>query len=87
MSWHFSRALVAEFSEDIFLAGKPSVPLNTTVTPQAYSSSDRMMAFCSRSRSGMTCELLTENRGEELLTLFLEVSRAKTLALRGGRWH
>ena len=70
MSWHFSRALVVGYSEGICLDGAQSVPSNMTATPQVYSSSDKMTAFCNRSRSGMTCEPLTENRGEELCRSF-----------------
>jgi hypothetical protein len=39
-----------------------------------------MKAFSRLSRFGMTCEPLTENLGAELLTWFLEASRAKILA-------
>lgn len=78
MSWLFSRALVAECSPGICLDGEPSAPSNTNPTPLLYSSSDKMMEFCRRSRSGMTCEPLTESHGEELLTWFLEGFLAPT---------
>lgn len=72
MSWHFSRALVEEYSEGTCSDGAPSAPSNTNPTPLLYSSSDKMMEFCSRSRSGMTCEPLTESLGEAVLMWFLE---------------
>ena len=52
------------------LDGAPSVPSNMTATPQVYSSSDKMTAFCNRSRFGMTCGPLTASRGEELCRSF-----------------
>ena len=54
MSWLFSRALVAEYSEENCSDGQPSAPLNMTPTPQAYLSPDRMTAFYRLSRFGMT---------------------------------
>lgn len=81
MSWHFSRELVAGYSEGICLDGAQSVPSNMTATPQVYSSSDRMTAFCNRSRSGMMCEPLTASRGEELCRLFLADFPAQTYQL------
>src|SRR4030066_354760 len=70
MSWHFSQELVGEYLGGICSDGAQSVPSNMTATPQVYSSSDKMTAFCNRSRSGMTCEPLTANRGEELCRSF-----------------
>jgi hypothetical protein len=78
MSWHFSQALVEEYSEANSLDGELSAPLNTNPMPQLYSQSDKMTEFLNRSQSGMTCEPLTENRGEELLMWFLEGFPART---------
>ena len=80
MSWLFSQALVEEYLVDICLDGEPSVPLNGNNTQQAYCAPDKMTKFSRLSRFGMTYKPLTENRGEELLTLYLEDFRAKTLA-------
>jgi hypothetical protein len=84
MSWHFSRALVEEYSAENFSAGARSALLSTTSTPQAFCSKDRM-TICSRlSRFGMTFAPLTDDLGAELLTWFLEGFRAKTsVRLRG----
>jgi hypothetical protein len=78
MSWLFSQALVAAYSEENCSGGAPSVQSNGTVTPPAYLLPDRMTDSWSRFPSGMTCEPLTASRGEELLTWFLAASRAKT---------
>ena len=60
------------------LDGEPSVPLSGNRTQQAYCAPDKMTAFSRLSRYGMTYKPLTENRGEELLTLYLEDFHAKT---------
>jgi hypothetical protein len=70
MSWLFSQALVEAFSEANSLDGTPSAPSNTMPTPQAFLSRDKTTDAWSRFPSGMTCEPLTEKRGEELLTWF-----------------
>lgn len=78
MSWHFSRAQVAEFLEDTCKAGERSVLLSGTHMPQAYLSPDRMTEFCRLSRYGMTFAPLPEHLGEELLTWYLAGFPAKT---------
>jgi hypothetical protein len=78
MSWLFSQALVEEYLGDTCLDGKPSVPLSGNNTQQAYCAPDKMTKFSRLSRFGMTYKPLTESRGEELLTLYLEDFHAKT---------
>jgi hypothetical protein len=78
MSWLFSQALVEEFSEDICLDGEQSVQSSGNNTPQAYCAPDKMTGFSRLSRFGMTYKPLTETRGEELLTLYLEAFHAPT---------
>jgi hypothetical protein len=80
MSWLFSQALVAEYLVDICSDGEQSAPLSGNHTQQAYLSQDKMTKFSRLSRFGMTYKPLTENRGEELLTLYLADFHAKTLA-------
>ena len=80
MSWLFSRALVEASSGAISSGCELSAPSSSTTTPQAFSWLAKTTGASRRSRSGMTCEPLTENLGAELLTWFLEASRAKTLA-------
>ena len=82
MSWHFSQVLVAEYLERSSSGGELSAGLRSNPTPQAFLSPDRMKAFSRRSLSGMTFALLTESRGEELLTWFLAGFPAKTLVRR-----
>lgn len=82
MSWLFSRALVAEFSAATSWAGAPSAPLNVMPMPQQFWRNDKMMEPSQLSRFGLTCALLTEDRGAELLTWFLAGFRARTSALQ-----
>ena len=56
----------------VHLDGEPFVPSNGNLTQQAYCASDKMKDFSRLSQFGMTYKLLTENRGEELLKLYLE---------------
>ena len=78
MSWHFSRALVGDYSEACCVDLERFAPLKLSHTPQAYCSKDRMKAFSRLSRSGMTFAPLTEDLGEELLTWFREGFHART---------
>ena len=78
MSWLFSQALVEEYLGDTCSDGEPSVPLSGNPTQLAYLPPDRMTAFSRLSRFGMTFKPLTADRGEELLTLYLEAFRART---------
>jgi hypothetical protein len=82
MSWLFSQALVEEYLGDTCLDGEQFAPLSGNNTQQAYCAPDKMTGFCRLSRFGMTYKLLTESRGEELLTLYLEDFHAKTLVQR-----
>jgi hypothetical protein len=84
MSWLFSQVLVEEFSEAICLDGEQSVQSSGNSTPQAYCAPDKMTGFSRLSRFGMTYKPLTESRGEELLTLYLEGFHAKTYLPLGG---
>ena len=78
MSWLYSQALVEEYLGENSLDGEQSVPLSGSPTQQAYCAPDKMTDFSRLSRFGMTFKPLTESRGEELLTLYLEDFRAKT---------
>jgi hypothetical protein len=83
MSWLFSRALVAEYSAGTCSDGKPSAQLNVMPTQHKFWRNDKTMEPSDHSRFGLTCEVLTAKRGEELLTLFREASRVKTSAVQG----
>ena len=78
MSWLFSRALVAASSAGTCSDGEPSARSSTTPTPQAYLCRDKTTDAWRRFPSGMTCEPLTADRGEELLTSYLAVFPART---------
>jgi hypothetical protein len=80
MSWLFSQALVAEYLGGNFSDGEQSAPLNGNPIQQAYCAPDKMTDFSRLSRFGMTYKPLTENLGEELLTLFRAGFPVKTLA-------
>jgi len=78
MSWLYSQALVEEYLGDIYLDGEPSVQSNGNPTQQAYLSQDKMTKFSHLSQYGMTYKPLTEDLGEELLTLYLGDFHART---------
>ena len=83
MSYHFSQALEAAFSAASCLVGEPSAPWKSTPIAPKSSCSAKMMGICHRSQSGMMFVLSTDTRGAELLTWFLEASRARTSAPQG----
>jgi hypothetical protein len=100
MSWLYSQALVEEYLGDICSDGEQSVQLSGNPTQQAYLSQDKMTKFSRLSRFGMMYKPLTEDLGEELLTLYREVFLAKTLVQQekveeltesdqecGDKWH
>lgn len=100
MSWLFSQALVAEYSDRISWDGTQSAQLNVMPTRHKFWRNDRMMEFSKLSQFGLTLHLLRENHGEELLTLYLAAFRAKTFHLQekeqeskvnvpgfGQKWH
>jgi hypothetical protein len=80
MSWLFSQALVAAFSEANSLDGEPCAPLNVMPTPHRFWRNDKMMDASKLSQFGLMCAVLTEDHGAALLTSFLEASRARTSA-------
>jgi len=79
MSWHFSQVLEAAYLAANCLDGEPSAPSSGIPTHGTFWSHGKTMAVLKPSRSGMTYKHSTENLGEDLLTWYLEDSRAKTL--------
>ena len=79
MSWLFSQELVEAYLGENFSDGEQSVPLNGNHTQQAYCAPDKMTKFSKLSRFGMTFKPLTEQDGEELLTLYLAGFHAKPI--------
>lgn len=74
----YLRALVEAFSHLISWDGEQCAQLNVMPTRHKFWRNDRMMEFSKLSQFGLTLHLLTENHGEELLTLYLAAFRAKT---------
>ena len=100
MSWLFSQALVAEYSDRISWDVQLCAQLNVMPTPHKFWRNDKMMEFSRLSQFGLTLNLLTEDYGEELLTLYLADFHAKTSHLQekaqglmenvqdfGQKWH
>lgn len=83
MSWLFSQALVAEYSEAISSGGAPSAPLSVMPTQHKFWRNDKTIEPSQLSRFGLTCAVLTESHGEALLTWFLADSRVRTFQLPG----
>lgn len=84
MSWMISSALMKDYENSrcsqeqvvAFLEGScsdgaPSAPSSSTPTPRAFLSADRMTDFSRLSRFGMTCGLLTDDRGADVLMWYL----------------
>ena len=80
MSWLFSRALVEACLGESSSDGEPSAPLNVMPTPHRYWHNGKTMEASNLSQFGVTCKPLTEDRGAELLTLYLAGFHARTSA-------
>ena len=80
MSWLFSQALVAEYSQATCSAGELSALSSGNPTPLAYLPPDRTKDFSRPSRFGSTFRPLTEDLGAAVLTWFLAGSPARTSA-------
>jgi len=78
MSWHFSQALVAEYSQATCSDGELFAPLRSTTTREAYCWRDRMTESLDLFQFGMTLQHSTAHLGAELLTWFREGFRALT---------
>jgi len=78
MSWLYSQALVEEYSGQNSSDSEPCALLKSNITPQAFLWQDKTMGVYQHSLFGITCVLLTENLGVELLMWFLVASRVKT---------
>ena len=80
MSWHYSRALVAEFSAANSLDGAAFALSRLIHTQDESSSPAKTMGALLRSQYGTTSEPSTAVLGEALLMWFLVVSRTRTSA-------
>lgn len=92
MSWIFSKAMLENlpssleseggFLEDTSSDGKQSVQLSVTCSEHQFWYKGKTTDFSRLSRFGLTYRVLTEQDGEDLLTLYLEGFRARTSALQ-----
>ena len=80
MSWLYSQALVAAFLEENSLDGDASAQLSVMPTQHKFWRNDKPMDASTLSRFGLTCAVLTEGRGEDLLTWYREAFLARTSA-------
>lgn len=78
MSWLYSQALAAEYSAGTSLDGEQFAPLSVMPTPHKFWRNDKTIESSDLSRFGLTCAVLTESHGEELLMSYLAGFRAKT---------
>lgn len=78
MCWSFSRAQVVEYFRTTCKDTGLSALLSLILTADMYSCVDKTKDSSRPFRFGMTCELLTGDLGEELLTAFRAVFRVKT---------
>ncbi|MDH0276149.1 hypothetical protein N7349_16510 [Stenotrophomonas sp. GD04089] len=81
MSWLFSQALVAAYSAGKFSDGEPSAQLNVMPTAHPFWRRGKTMDASDLSRSGLTSAVLTDDRGEALLTSFLADFLVRTSVL------
>jgi len=81
MSWHFSQALEAAYSEANCSDGGQSAPLRMTNIAEGFSCRDKLTVALNPSPCGTMCEPSTEDHGGALLTWFLEGFRARTSVL------
>jgi hypothetical protein len=80
MSWLYSQALVAEYSAGSCSDGVPCVPSSSTHTQRAYLWRGKTTDAWPRFPSGMTCEPLTDDHGEAVLTWYLAGFPVRTSA-------
>lgn len=80
MSWLFSRALVEASSAVISSDGALYAPSSATPTPPPFSPLGKTTRRSHPFPSGMTCERLTADHGEDVLTFCLAASPVRTSA-------
>jgi hypothetical protein len=83
VSWHYSQALVEEYSEENSVDGKQFALLKSTSMPEAYCWRDRTTEPLNLFQYGMTSRPSTVDHGEALLTWFREVFLVKTSHVQG----
>lgn len=71
MSWHFSQALVAAYSQATCSDGEQFAPLRSTTMREAYCWRDKTTESLDLFQFGMTLQPSMQNLGGELLTWYL----------------
>lgn len=79
VSLRYLQELAEEYSEGTSLDGEQFAPLSVTPTQHKFWRNDKTIESSDLSRFGLTCAVLTESHGEELLMSYLADSRARTL--------
>lgn len=100
MSWHYSQALLEEYSVGNCSDGEPSAQLKSTTTAEESSCNDKTTDTSHRSQSGTMSEPSMGDPGEDVLTSFLEAFPVRTFhaqekerestenaADSGPKWH
>ena len=82
MSWHYSRALVVEYSEANFWDGEPYVLSKSKHIPGLYSYNGKMKESLINSLCGTISAPLTESHGEEKSMSLQADSHARTYPQR-----
>jgi hypothetical protein len=82
MSWHFSQALVAEYSAEFSLDGEQFALLKETDLPEAYYWQDRTTESLTLFQYSTTSQTSTASLGAGLLTWYRADFLAKTSALQ-----
>lgn len=80
MSWHFSQALAAEYSQGRSWDGEPFAPWKSMPTAPDDSCSDKMKGTSHRSPFGTMFVPSTDSLGTAMLMWFREASLARTSA-------
>jgi hypothetical protein len=83
MSWHFSQALVADYSQANCLDGELFAPLRSTTMREAFCWRDKTTESLDLFQFGMTSQPSMRDLGVALLMWFREGFRALTSALQG----
>ena len=78
MSWHFLLGGVEAYWHQNCLDGAPDALLKLMPVQEGYCLTVSVMGLSSNSQFGMTCALLTENHGEDILMSLQGDSPAKT---------
>ena len=84
MSWHYSQVLVEAYWGENSLDGEPCAQSKSTSMHGMCWSPDKTTEVSTRSRSGMTYEHLTDDRGGDVLSWFQGDFLVRTSALPEG---